>query len=294
MINTTRIIVIIISLLPFYSFGQGNRKGYHSTIWWNEVNFKGKLGGKWFYQGDFQLRTASDATNKTDAEVTNPFKNVLQLQFRPFIGYEILDNLQFMLAPGIAPTWTDFRSDHPSYTLEYRITPQFQLRQNIGRFALTHRYRFEFRWFGKGMNSDNNFTQMFDGNTYTYDDTKSKYRFRYMFRIICPLNGEKIEQGTYYLNLFDEIHVNIGKNVPSTQQIDQNRLNFGLGYRFGRDVRLEIGPFIQTVFVGNGGNTNVFNNHGVQFFIIFNDMKKLFKGENKTPIPASTEIIPAK
>ena len=163
---------------------------------------------------DFQLRTASDATNKISPEIGNPFKNALQLQFRPFIGYQLLENLPVMLAPGLAPTWTDFRSDHPIYNIEYRITPQLQLNQKLGRVVLTHRYRFEFRWFGKSTESDNHFIQMFDGSTFTYDDTKSKYRFRYMFRIVCPLNGEKIEQGTYYINLFDEIHFNMGKMCP--------------------------------------------------------------------------------
>ena len=61
----------------------------------------------------------------------------------------------------------------------------------------------------------------------------------------------------------------------------------GLGYRLARDVRFEIGPFIQTALVANGGNTNVFNNHGVQFSLIFNDMKKLFKKE-ESPNPSNS------
>ncbi len=274
-----------------------NRKGYHSTIWWNEVNFKGKLNGKWFYQVDFQLRTSSDATNKPDPNLYNPFKNIFQLQFRPFFGYQITDNVQFMLGPGLAPAWSNFRSAHPTFATEYRITPQFIVNQKIGKLALTHRYRFELRWFGKSVDSENSPFQMFEGNTFTYDDTKSKYRFRYMFRMIYPLNNQKIEKGTYYVNLFDEIHVNLGRHVPSSQQIDQNRLSLGIGYRMARDVRFEIGPFVQTAFAANGGNTNVFNNHGIQFFVIFNDMKKLFKGEEHASAPVVApvqESVPTK
>lgn len=277
-------------LVTFYILNSAvnaqNRANYNSTIWWNELNFKAKLSSKFFYQVDVQIRTGSDASNKTDANTGNMFKNVSQLQFRPFFGYQIAENVQFMLAPGLAPTWTNPRSDHPTFTLEYRITPQFIVNQKIGRLALTHRYRFEARWFSKANESTNDFSQMFDGSNYSYNNTNHRFRFRYMFRIICPLNNTKIEQGTFYINFFEELHVNIGKNVPSTQQIDQNRLNLGLGYRMARDVRFEIGAFNQTAFVGNKGNTDVFSNTGVQFFIIFHDMKKLFKKAEVPVVPA--------
>lgn len=267
------------------------RHNYYSNIWWNELNIKGKLNSKFFYQIDFQYRTGSDANNKSGSKSSNPFYNTVQLNFRPFLGYQINDNLQFMLAPGIAPTWNGYRKDVGEYSLEYRLTPQFILNQKIGRVALTHRYRFEMRWFGKSVHSTNSPSQSFDSETFTYDETKSKYRFRYMFRAICPLNNSKIEKGTFYVNFFDEVHVNLGANVPSTQQVDQNRINLGLGYRMGRDIRFEIGPFVQTAFAGTSTGTNVFNNHGVQFFIIINDLKKLFKGdETPTPVVAPAPV----
>lgn len=279
----------IVGLLSLYS---QKRNYYHSNIWWNEVNLKGKFRNpKLFYQVDFQLRTGSDATNKKEFERGNLFKNAQQLQFRPFIGYQITENVQFMLAPSLAPTWTNYRANSPRYSVEYRLTPQLVLTQKLSKVTLTHRYRFEIRKFGKSFDSENGFLQMFDRATYTYDESKSRYRFRYMFKLIYLLNNSKIEKGTMYLNFFDEFHVNLGRHVPSNQQIDQNRVNIGLGYRMGRDVRFEIGPFIQTALAANGTNTDVFNNHGIQFFIIFNDMKKLFKGEDQhVPLPAQDPV----
>ncbi|MDB5257070.1 MAG: hypothetical protein JWM14_1765 [Chitinophagaceae bacterium] len=277
------ILALLLSVLFASSYAQ-TRNNYYSTLWWNEVNFKGNIGKKGFYQVDFQYRTTSDATNKVDGDYHNPFKNMMQMQFRPFFGYYIADGLKLSIAPGISPTWSNWRTSSPNFQMEYRLTVQLQSDHKYGRVTLTHRSRFEYRMGGTAVDSKNSAGDMFNDKAWSYDVSKERYRFRYMLRAHVPLNNKSIDKGTFYLNIYDELCTAFGSNVPSGQLLDQNRFNVGLGYRFARDIRVEIGYLQQIQFYDastptSGPVTNAFHNNGVQVFLIFNDMKKLFKGE---------------
>lgn len=282
-------LILILSMMSVVAMSQQIRNNYHSTIWWNEVNFKGKLNDKFFYQIDFQYRTASDATNKVGGDYNNPFTNMAQMQFRPFFGYHLKENVKFSIAPGLSPTWSNWRSSSPTFSMEYRFTAQLQFDQKYGRFSVTHRNRFEYRMGGTPIKTTNSAGDMFNGDAYSYDVAKERYRFRYMLRVLCPLNNKSIDKGTFYLNVYDEVCTAFGSNVASNQMLDQNRINIGLGYRTARDIRVEIGYLNQIQFYdaskGTAAVTNAFHNNGVQLFLIFNDMKKLFKGEEaKVPV----------
>jgi len=278
-----RCLAVLLCLLSTGAFAQQVRINYYSTIWWNEANFKGHLSEKFFYQVDFQYRTGSDGNNKPNGDYKNPFDNMMQMQFRPFFGYNITEGVKFSIAPSISPTWSNTRSIDPKFNMEYRFTAQLQFDKKYGRVAITHRDRFEYRMSGKAIASTNSAGQMFDGDAYTYDASKERFRFRYMLRALIPINNNSIEKGTFYVNVYDEIFIAFGKNVSSNQTFDQNRINIGLGYRMARDVRFEIG-YLQQVQMYDASTptssvTNAFHNNGVQVFLIFNDMKKLFKGE---------------
>jgi Protein of unknown function (DUF2490) len=281
-------LALLLSVLCLSAYAQ-TRNNYYSTIWWNEVNFKGKIKTKGFYQIDFQYRTASDATNKKEGDYHNPFDNMVQMQIRPFFGYHLTENLKLSLAPGISPTWNNWRSSSPTFQMEYRLTAQLQSDHKYGRCAVTYRSRFEYRMGGTAIDSRNSASDMFNDKAYSYDVVKERYRFRYMLRVITPLNSKSIDKGTLYLNVYDEVFAAFGSNVPSGQLLDQNRLYAGLGYRLARDIRVEVGYLQQSQLVdassaSAGAVTNVFHNNGVQVFLIFNDMKKLFKGET-APVP---------
>ncbi|MBC7486193.1 MAG: DUF2490 domain-containing protein [Cytophagaceae bacterium] len=277
------ILALLLSVLFASSYAQ-TRNNYYSTLWWNEVNFKGDIGKKGFYQVDFQYRTTSDATNKANGAYHDPFKNMMQMQFRPFFGYYIGEGLKLSIAPGIAPTWNNWRSSSPNFQMEYRLTVQLQSDKKYGRVILTHRSRFEYRMGGTAVDSKNSAADMFNEKAWSYDVSKERYRFRYMLRAIIPLNNKTIEQGTFYVNVYDEVFAAFGSNVPSGAMLDQNRFNLGLGYRFAKDIRVEAGYFMQLQMVdastSTSSVTNAFHNNGVQVFLIFNNMKKLFKGES--------------
>ncbi len=283
------VLALLLSVLFVSGYAQ-TRNNYYSNIWWNEVNFKGKLSEKIFYQVDFQYRTASDANNKVNGAYHDPFKNMMQMQFRPFFGYHITENLKFSIAPGISPTWSNWRSASPNFQMEYRFTAQLQADHKYGRCIVTYRSRFEYRMGGTAIDSKNSASDMFNEKAWSYDVSKERYRFRYMLRVITPLTNKTIEKGTLYLNVYDELFAAFGSNVPSGQMLDQNRLSIGLGYRFAKDIRVEVGYLSQVQFYDassptSGPVTNVFHNNGVQVFLIFNDMKKLFKKES-APTPA--------
>lgn len=118
---------------------------------------------------------------------------------------------------------------------EHRIWQQFILTNNIGRVKFEHRYRIEQRW----VNGD------------------YKNRFRYRLMLFIPLNKPKIEKGSLFLGLYDEIFI-------STKEpfFDRNRLYGALGYQINKHTSLQTGLMYQ--------QTNYSGNLYLQFAFIFN------------------------
>jgi hypothetical protein len=118
---------------------------------------------------------------------------------------------------------------------EHRIWQQFILKNNIGRVFFEHRYRLEQRW----VNSD------------------FRSRFRYRLMLMLPIGKPKIEQGSFFIGLYDEIFVN-SKNVF----FDRNRLYGALGYQINSNTSVQTGMLHQRV--------NDFGKWYLQFALVYN------------------------
>lgn len=79
---------------------------------------------------------------------------------------------------------------------------------------MQHRYRFEQRFIG--------------------DDFR--LRFRYFLSINIALNHKEIIDKTLYLSAYNEIFINKDDNI-----FDRNRIYAALGYRFSKNIRIELG-----------------------------------------------------
>lgn len=126
---------------------------------------------------------------------------------------------------------------------EHRIWQQFISRQNVGRVILTHRYRFEQRFF--------------EGDDF-------RLRYRYFLGANIPLNKPKMEAKTLYLSLYNEVFIN-SNNTDNPAIFDRNRLFGALAYQVKPGLRFEVGMMRQSV------NNPVFSRNQLQF-IIFNNL----------------------
>ena len=122
--------------------------------------------------------------------------------------------------------------------LENRIILQAQIYTPIQKTNIQHRLRLEQRWITIESTSE----------------TEIKQRFRYRLQATIPLGNEKIEAGTFFLNIYNELFINLHEI-----SFDQNRLYGATGYQFTPSTNLQIGYLIQYK------NEQVF--HRLQFFL---------------------------
>ncbi|MDA0196982.1 MAG: DUF2490 domain-containing protein [Bacteroidetes bacterium] len=146
--------------------------------------------------------------------------NIEQLLLRTGLNYHFTDKA--FLSTGYAYIANhQFESEQTKpESREHRIWQQFILTNNIGRVKFEHRYRIEQRW------ADNDY----------------RGRFRYRLMLFVPFNKPKIEKGTVFLGLYDEIFVN-----PKQVFFDRNRLYGALGYQVDKTVGVQMGMLYQQV-----------------------------------------------
>lgn len=258
-------------------YGQAqNREYVRNKMFWSEIVLTGKIKGKFSYQLDYQYRRSADADNVEGGDHDNLFKNAFQQVVRPWVHYQAMDALRLSISPiGFWGTWAE--TANSLYVLpENRITLQATLNQKLGRVTLTHRYRYEFRFIGTKMSTENTW-DIYHDQEFSGSDIK-KGRLRYFLRALVPLNHSTITPKTFYIDTYNEIFLNMGKQVANTNLLDQNRLFIGLGYRFGQDIRVEAGYLNQTVFrFNNVQQNNIDQNDILQVLVFFDDFNRFFK-----------------
>lgn len=178
--------------------------------------------GNWFiYFGDKKINKGWNWHHEVQYRNFNFIGDIDQLLLRTGIGYNLTENNNNILLgygfiynePYIAGT------NEKSSSHEHRIYQQFITRQSFGRVSLQHRYRFEQRFLK--------------------DDFK--LRLRYFLSLNVPLNHKQMTDKTFYLSGYNEIFMNTKQTF-----FDRNRLYGGVGYKFSKFVRSEIGLLNQS------------------------------------------------
>ena len=121
-------------------------------------------------------------------------------------------------------------TDVKTNNTENRIFQQFITRQAFGRLSLQHRYRFEQRFL------ENDF----------------KLRLRYLLALNMALNHTELSDKTFYLSAYNEIFVNTKQNY-----FDRNRFYGGIGYKFSKNIKIEIGVMNQTTATDSRNQLNI-------------------------------------
>ncbi|GGX24402.1 DUF2490 domain-containing protein [Aquimarina muelleri] len=205
------------------AFGQDETGNWLMYFGTNKINEK------------FSIHTEIQYRNHTIAPI-----NIDQLLLRTGLNYHFDKNAFATVGYAYISNHL-YDSDRKSPEVEeHRIWQQFITTNNLWRLKFEHRYRIEERFIENEFNT----------------------RFRYRLMVFLPINKPKIEEGTLFLGVYDEIFIN-GKE----ELFDRNRLYGGLGYQFSENLNLQAGILYQRL--RNTGKTFL------QFGVVFNtDFRK--------------------
>jgi hypothetical protein len=225
---------------------------------------------------------------------SNPFAHNYQHVYRPWIYYQLNDNVRFSLSPiAFWETWTSavesgtVRKIQP----EFRICPQITLTNKIGRISIDQRYRYEFRFLGTRENSNSGIFSYDQGMD--FPASNNKMRMRYFVRGTMPLGKHtKLENNTWYAVAWNELFLGLGKNTSNDKLVDQNRTFCLLGYKptMTLPMRFELGygfQYANRVSSSYSGNVltetghRFEKNHILQVNMIFENFNKIFASKKK-------------
>jgi hypothetical protein len=282
--------------ITIHSFAQttDSREIVKRNSFWTETVINGVIKDKWKYQLDFQYRRTSDLSDAINGS-SNMFKNNFQHVYRPWVHYQLNDNVRLSLSP--LGFWETYTSSLETGTVnkvqpEFRICPQLTLSNKIfnNRLSIDQRYRYEYRYFGTKVATDRN---EFADYSYGMDfpSIGRKQRARYFVRATLPLNHKTMEKNTFYIIAWNELFIGVGKNTANDKIWDQNRSFVMLGYKPNWDfpVRFELGysAIFKNTFSSKIDVSGQFietghmieRNNILQVYMIVENLNKLFSNK---------------
>jgi len=189
------------------------------------------LGNWLIYFGNKQLDEKWNIHHEVQYRNYNAVGDLEQLLLRSGLGYNIDENNNVLLGYGYINSENYIGDTDDKFTVnEHRIYQQYITKQKIGRLGLSHRYRFEQR--------------------FVEDDFRM--RFRYFLSFNLPLQNVEGGKNPWYLSAYNEIFLNTESSV-----FDRNRLYGGLGYKFSKTLRMELGYMNQFFEKSNRDQINV-------------------------------------
>lgn len=254
---------------------QSPRQYYHISDGWTDLNISGKIAGKFTWQLENQQRRQDMQGDYNEATTTgNPYHNLNQHVFRPWVHFQLNPNVRFSLMPFGWIGSNRYKDGIPSaFFAEYRISPQVILTQNLGRLRIDNRLRYEFRWIGQNQSVDDK-SFLYGGD---FTNATFRERFRYQIKMTLPLNHAKMDDKTLYAQAYNELFVNMGEKVGNLNLLDQNRVLVGLGYKFNKFLSLEAGYMQQTIYrFNNADKNNVEINNILQLNLAVSNFEQLF------------------
>ena len=178
-----------------------------------------KFNDKWNLHHEIQYRNY------------NMFGDLEQLLIRTGVGYNLTpNNNNVLLGYGFVNTNT-YDGFYYNTVLEHRIFQQFISNQRVNRMYIQHRYRVEERWVEEDF----------------------KMRFRYFIALKMPLNNKVLTDKTAYLSAYSETFLS-----TSGDRFDRNRVYGGLGFKFNKHIRTEVGLMSQLYSNRHRNQLNIF------------------------------------
>jgi hypothetical protein len=196
------------------------------------------LGAWYIYNGFFNFSPTFELFVESQLRTWEVFDDPQVFFFRPYFNFNVAKNFQAGLGLEYHMNWPypggDGSSVSGDRTDEFRTTIQAMLFQSVGRVSIQHRYRYEFRFL----------------------DEKGKQRTRYRIQLAIPLTKPKIEKGTLFATLGNEIMMNTQPDLS----ISQNRTYVYLGYQFTPLLNFQFG-YMYLAFPSGPGQ------HRLHFFL---------------------------
>lgn len=185
------------------------------------------LGNWLIYIGNKKIDEKWNIHNEVQYRNYNAAGDLEQLLLRTGLGYNVTKNSNILLGYGyiLSENYIDDTDDKVTVN-EHRIFQQFTTKQNIGKVGLSHRYRFEQR--------------------FVEDDFK--LRLRYFLGVNIPLQYKEDGKNPLYLSMYNEIFLNTKSSV-----FDRNRVYGGIGYKFSKNLKLELG-YMNQFFESSGSD----------------------------------------
>ena len=173
------------------------------------------LGNWLIYIGSKQLNEKCNLHHEIQYRNYDAIGDLEQLLLRTGLGYTFNNKSNFLLGYGYILSENYVGDSNEKVAInEHRIFQQFITKQNLNKLSLQHRYRFEQRFV------ENDF----------------KIRFRYFLGLNHPLYKIKDSEKQIYASAYNEIFLN-----TETQVFDRNRLYGGIGYKFSKKLKIEVG-----------------------------------------------------
>lgn len=191
----------------------------------------------WVYAGDHSVRGPWGVYTEIQVRRSDVLTIWQQFQSRDAVTYRFSPHVQ--VAAGYVFTYTGRYGDFPATRSfnEHRTYQQFSVKHELKTLELEHRYRTEQRWI-QNYTGVNDFYWRYQG------------RFRYQLKATLPITKADAAGHQWYLFGGDEIFIPYGPN-HGTNNFDQNRAFGGLGYKFTRNNKLEIGYLNQFIIQRN-------------------------------------------
>lgn len=225
------LLIFLISLIFNKTDAQTKRQsGTNNNVWFYYIGSH-KLNEKWGIHIEGQFRR-SDFLNQWQ-----------QILLRSGINYHPTQNILFTAGYVFAQTYPYGVYPSGSAFPENRFWQQIQVRTPLQKMEWVSRLRTEQRFVNQPVKQAS--------GSYQPGDAVYTNRFRLMNRLSIPLNRKKIEPGSTYLSVSDELFVNSGKNV-GMNVFDQNRAIVSLGYFMDRLGRIELGYMFHDVHKSDG------------------------------------------
>jgi hypothetical protein len=170
---------------------------------WNVLSLKATFNNKWGAFAEGQVRSLKF------------YDDFHYHEFKGGITYALDKNFSFAVATGKYDTYQsggDFVT--PKTSDEIRLFEQLTMSQVLTRVKFEHRYRAEQRFTKEGY----------------------KNRFRYRFQMVLPLNRNKVEPKSWFINTSGEIFF-----TDTPQYFERLRVFAGTGYQISSAHTLLIG-----------------------------------------------------
>lgn len=182
----------------------------------NAITMTYKFHPKFFLYAEGQMRGIEEYSYPDYYEIKGGLGYNLTKNHKPFVGL------------GRYATY----KEHAINKEEFRVWLQDVIDFKKGIVKFENRFRVEKSWF-------------YEPQT---DDNSQRMRYRYRLNVSIPLNAKKIERGTLFANVYDEVFF----VSPMKPTFARNRVYGGFGYQIDDNFGIATGYLWQREFEAKG------------------------------------------